>query len=132
MKILVRLHVAILVVGAIGNTVSIYAAWHMGLVTHLSWRNKVNPNIIDTLILYRDHGKHPGNFLFQVLTNNLTEAMSAADDDNVIYMREIIRFIHDELPWASWSTEHKVRSWIKSGGLITKEQLFKGVSSVTN
>ena len=78
----------------------------------------------DSLIRYKEYGLHPGNFLYQVLTNNLLYAMEAADNDNVAHLREIVRYIHDELPWNAWGSERKVKEWLKSGGLKKQEALF--------
>jgi len=76
------------------------------------------------LLLFRDHGKHPGDFLYHVLTNDLVEAIRAADNDNCADLREIVIWIHDHMPWQAWSTEPKVKMWIRSGGLKKMEELF--------
>lgn len=61
---------------------------------------------------YLKQGIRPGDYLFFMLTNNLTGVMLhwAGGSPNPAY--ELIRFFCSEIPAAAWGTIQKVEAWI--------------------
>lgn len=76
----------------------------------------------EALIRYKDHGIDPGEFLRFVLCNSLIGALNHADSENAKDLREIVRFVADELPWGAWGNLEKMSTWKLKGGLIGIEK----------
>ena len=53
-----------------------------------------------------------GSFLNAVLCNDLVDAISKADEQNLRAIPEIVKFIYNNIPMNSWRTEEKVREWL--------------------
>lgn len=79
----------------------------------------------EQLVNYKEYGIRPGDFVYAVLCNNLIDAICRADEDNARSLKEIIRFVNDELPWGCWGGPERINTWIKQGGLkgINKEKI---------
>jgi hypothetical protein len=77
------------------------------------------------LMNYKEYGTPLGSFLQAVLQNNLIDAMFRADEDNARDLKEILRFISDELPWSAWGGPERIKNWTNRGGLkgIEKEEV---------
>jgi hypothetical protein len=54
-----------------------------------------------------------GGFLQAVLSNNLREAVSRADDQNQRALVNIVKFLYNHAPSACWGSEGYYRDWIK-------------------
>jgi hypothetical protein len=78
----------------------------------------VKQTIIDSLTRYRDHHLPTGGFLRAVLENNLSGALGGADDDNLRDLREIVRWVYNEMPGNAWGSAEKVKAWIKEGLVV--------------
>lgn len=65
---------------------------------------------------YLESGIPPGHFLTAVITNNLSEAVSRADDQNVNLLPNYVRFFYNEVPGGCWGSRSKYDAWIKRGG----------------
>lgn len=61
---------------------------------------------------YIEFGVRPGSFLSAVLENNLAEAVTRADYDNMISLSRIMTFLVSEAPAESWGSAAKVQAWI--------------------
>lgn len=68
---------------------------------------------LKTLEKYVKDGIPTGDFLFAVLTNNLTNAVLRADEGNLAAIREIMLYVYNEVPSEAWGTEEKVKAWLK-------------------
>ena len=66
---------------------------------------------------YVMHGMQPGSFLTAVLTNDLSEAFSRADDDNAAAMQGWVRFLYNYVPSNCKGSAELVNAWIERGGL---------------
>lgn len=55
----------------------------------------------------------PGGFLTAVLTNDLKEACSRADEVSKHSLWSIVHFLWNEAPSASWGSVEKVESWLQ-------------------
>jgi hypothetical protein len=82
----------------------------------------VDPHDTDSLMSTLDGIKRyvndhtpTGSFLHAVLTNNLKEAFSRADDENLNNMFAIVHYCYDHLPSICWGSEEKVAAWIEEG-----------------
>ena len=56
-------------------------------------------------------GVMPGNFLVAVLSNNLTRAVSRADDENLTLLRNYVQFLYGHAPDSCWGSDAKVDAW---------------------
>lgn len=63
--------------------------------------------------LWIEHGVDPGDFLQAVIRNDLTEAFSRADCDNMYAMPEIVKWWYNEAPSPCWGSVAKHDAWKK-------------------
>lgn len=68
---------------------------------------------IESLRLYREHRCRPGDFLTAVLCNDLFEAFGRADDENAAAMRQICKYIYNEVPSRCWGSRERVAAWLE-------------------
>tara|TARA_R110002020_G_scaffold73444_3_gene188130 strand:- start:1524 stop:1862 length:339 start_codon:yes stop_codon:yes gene_type:complete len=63
-----------------------------------------NQNMVEGIKRYVEHGVSPGGFLTALLSNDLTEAMSAADSTNRKFLVWTTDENGDDLPpaWVKW------------------------------
>jgi hypothetical protein len=54
----------------------------------------------------------PSNFVRSVLENDLMGAFAIADDDNIRDMHEIIKYVYNNTPSASWGSKDIVDRWL--------------------
>lgn len=73
---------------------------------------ELNPNLVEALQRYVDHGIHPGGFLTAVLENNLSEAVLRADNLNIKILPEIVGYVDWEIPSACWGSRERVEDWL--------------------
>lgn len=76
-----------------------------------------NPAMIPTRTIaslnrYANQGIRTGDFLYQVLTNNLRGACSFADIHNLEALPAIVAYCFQHLPSGSWGSEAKVAGWL--------------------
>ena len=69
---------------------------------------------IDGLYMYVVHGVPLGSFLEAVVSNNLRDAFSMADHINQQFLKEIVSFLYNEFPSASWGSRERYEGWIKT------------------
>lgn len=66
---------------------------------------------------YIERGIPPGHFLTAVLSNNMAEAFSRADDINTAAMLDWAMWTYNDIPRNSHGSPEAVSAWIKQGGL---------------
>jgi len=66
---------------------------------------------------YIDNGVPPGDFLQAVLSNDLKESFSRADDKNIAAMFDWVCFLYNYAPIHCHGSKEKMEMWIESGGL---------------
>ena len=54
-----------------------------------------------------------GDFLYNVLTNNLSGAIKHADSANERALIDIVKFCYWEIPIICWGTPKKVKTWLE-------------------
>jgi len=72
----------------------------------------VPPDIVKTLEQYVVDGRPTGEFLVAVLSNDLVEAVTRADADNLAALLPIVQFVYCNLPAACWGRSQIVADWI--------------------
>lgn len=67
--------------------------------------------------LYIEKGVIPGHFLQAVIANNLLDAVSRADPQNLALLPEWARFFWNEVPPDCWLSRKAMTDWHDAGGL---------------
>lgn len=62
-------------------------------------------------------GIPPGDFMYNLLADNLYETVFRADPINKQLLEDHARFIYNELPSQCWGDEETVNNWIDQGGI---------------
>lgn len=57
----------------------------------------------------------PGSFVRAVLENNLLDAVCNADPQSLAWLKEIVQYVHWEVPGAAHGTPEKVKAWVAEG-----------------
>lgn len=70
----------------------------------------------ESIELYVDSGIRPGSFLQAVICNDLLKAVSTADKENLIDLKEITMYVAFQCPAACSGSKKKMDDWIKKGG----------------
>ena len=73
---------------------------------------------------YVNNGHYLGGFLRAVVSNNLINAFSLADDENGFIMKDYAKYVYNEMPMTSWGSEAIYEEWRKLGGLNGEDQFF--------
>lgn len=75
---------------------------------------RVPDHLRDGLIMYLRHGCPPGHFLHAVLSNNLVESISRADNESERGLGNVVRFLYNFAPSAAWGSHDRVIKWLSS------------------
>ena len=81
-------------------------------------RRWVPKNLLPGLDQYVDHGVRPGRFLCAVLANDLQGAFAHADPTSAAAMKDIVLYVHNEIPMAAHGSDAAVGAWVKAGGCV--------------
>jgi hypothetical protein len=65
-----------------------------------------------SLQYYIEHHIQTGGFLNAVLSNDLTEACSRADEDMKYKLYDVIFWLYNEAPSVCWGSPEKVGAWL--------------------
>ena len=60
---------------------------------------------------YINYGIPPGGFLKAVITNNLSEAIARADDENLANLPAFVAYFYNEAPSMCWGSVENYRKW---------------------
>ena len=72
------------------------------------------PEIVkDSIDRYVSDKIPTGGFIKAVLSNNLFEAFSRADNNNTKHMSDIVGYIYNEIPSECWGSPEIVEKWLK-------------------
>lgn len=96
----------------------------------MKWRYRVKWDRIpeymrEGIAMYVENGRRPGDFLLNVLCNDLRGAAGHADDVNRKLLYDYVCFFHAYAPSECWGDFRKVHSWIIAGGLEGTETLVR-------
>ena len=70
--------------------------------------------MMDAIDRYINQGIQPGHFLTGVICNDLKEAISRADDENMANLPAYVCYFYNEAPSACWGSEEKMKAWLES------------------
>jgi len=73
-------------------------------------------HILDAITDYADNHTPHGHFVTAALQNDLLNAIFHADADSLAGLKDIVRFIHWEIPSASHGSVKKVNAWLAKRG----------------
>jgi len=82
--------------------------------------HKLPEHLLYSLHNYIKFGEIPGSFLRAVLSNDLVEAVSRADEINSSLLAEWVKYIYNYAPMGCWGSEDAVNQWICKGGNTRK------------
>ena len=74
----------------------------------------IPPRTLAALDRYREERILPGHFLQMVLKNQLVDAVSYADRENLNALPMIARYVQQVLPSPSWGSQERINEWISS------------------
>ena len=79
---------------------------------HTGWEYHMRPAIAEALDRWGS-GEHPfvGDFLRAVLENDLAGAVSRADPENLAALKDIVTYVHTELPALSHGSPADCTAW---------------------
>jgi len=70
-------------------------------------------HILDGINRYVNHRLAPGSFVEAVLSNDLRGALLAADEDSLRGLRDIMLYVHREVPSTCCGSREKVETFLK-------------------
>lgn len=76
----------------------------------------------DSLIRYAEHGIPTGGFLKAVLSNNLTDSVARADEENLLDLYQIVIYVYNEMPSLCHGSPERVAAWIETHRLKRQQQ----------
>jgi hypothetical protein len=65
---------------------------------------------------YIENHVPPGDFLREVICNNLRGAIGRADDENLVNLPAYVAFLYNQAPDGCWGSKEKYEAWIKNKG----------------
>jgi len=74
--------------------------------------SRIPEHVLAGVYAFVEHRSQPGHFLTCVLTNDLFGAVGRADSESGATLRELVGFIHAEVPTLCYGTNAKVREWL--------------------
>lgn len=69
--------------------------------------------MMDGLKLYIENRIPPGHFLSAVISNDLAEAVSRADDTNIRNIPAYLGYLYNEAPSGCWGSKEKMNAWLR-------------------
>jgi hypothetical protein len=72
----------------------------------------ISPILLESLKAYRDQGRPVGGFLEAVISNDLAEAVLAADEYNRATLFHLVGWIYNELGSQRWGSKQRYAAWI--------------------
>ena len=83
----------------------------------------IRDDMLAALRRYVDHGVPVGDFLRNVICNDLKNAVGHADDDNLRNLPAFVGWFYNECPMGCWGSEQAYLTWIDDHAAKRAEQL---------
>ena len=83
-------------------------------------------NIKQSIDLYVEKGIPAGSCTEAILSNDLFEAFSRADEVTRAGMFQILQYIYLNTPRGCWGSRETYSDWIEAGGLAGKKEAENG------
>lgn len=74
----------------------------------------IKESTLNALYRYVEDKTPTGDFLHAVLTNNLCVAIGRADPENMVALKEIMKFCHNEIRMDCYGSPKVVKDWLSS------------------
>ena len=74
------------------------------------------------IVRYYENGFEPGHFLAAVIQNDLAEAVSRADDENVQLLKAYVTWFYNYAPTGSWGSVDNYMRWIAQDFTVSEEE----------
>lgn len=71
----------------------------------------IKQSTIDTIHNWVDHGWEPGGFMTAVICNDLKDAVSRADCDNIQVIPQIVMYLYNCVPASCWGSPENFSNW---------------------
>jgi len=88
-------------------------------------RKGVPEHTAASLALYYVAGVEPGGFLTAVLSNDLSESLGRADEENRVHLFETVSFIYNRLAGLSWGSADKMKCWPMARKAWSTQEMVK-------
>lgn len=75
----------------------------------------IRPDILDAMDAWGAAHQQSGSFLMSVFANDLMEAVSRANQDNIAALTDICQYVYNELPSGCHGSREAVAAWIEAG-----------------
>lgn len=72
--------------------------------------------MMPSLRRYIEEKIQPGDFLTAVIQNDLSEACSRADDENMRNLPAYAAYLYNEAPSICWGSKEKMEKWLATKG----------------
>jgi len=66
----------------------------------------------EPLKAYVNDHRQPGNFLTEIICNNLKEAVMYADDVNIQNIPAYVNYFYNHAPHDCWGSKEKMKAWV--------------------
>lgn len=73
--------------------------------------NKCPENFRGAIARYLRAAVPPGHFLTAVLENNLMEAFNRGDDTSIFFLKELVVFLYNNVPYKCYGSPTRVERW---------------------
>lgn len=73
----------------------------------------IREDMLDGIKRYIEYGIPPGSFLSGIISNDLREAVSSADDENLHNIPAFLAYFYNEAPSSCWGSPEQMKNWMK-------------------
>ena len=74
-------------------------------------KDEIKPAVLAAITRWVENGTPTGGFVRACLENNLSEAVIAADDENLKALPQIVLYLYNDVPWSCWGSPDKCAAW---------------------
>ena len=74
----------------------------------------IREDMMGGITRYIETGIPPGGFLSGIISNDLREAVSNADDENLHNIPAFVAYFYNEAPSACWGSPEQMQDWMKA------------------
>ena len=78
---------------------------------------KIPVHMLEDLNRYATDHVVSGNFLYALLSNDLSQSFAYADSETRDAMYDYVQYVYNYLPISSWGSKEKVNEWVREGAL---------------
>jgi hypothetical protein len=75
---------------------------------------KIPQHMLEDLNRYVTEHVLSGNFLYALLSNDLSQSFSHADSETIAAMYDYVQYVYNYMPIQCWGSKEKVNAWIEN------------------